>query len=413
MEIKIEDFDLLVGEVRALKGMYINLRDIVEGGIISNNLHADAIKGNNIKDNVITGDKIIADTITAKHIQSLAIDASKIAVGTITSDQIKDGTIAADDIKSGTITALQISTGTITAGLLKTGGQAFSHNMTFSSTDADTVSWTSGTLKTADGTIYSIDAGNTGNMSARTYIYLDKSVSETVLQTSTSYDAPLGDNRIPIATAQNGTGNAIFTVFQGGGGVFISGGMIAAHTITATQITAGTITASEITVSNLQSLSATLGTVHAGLIYGTRLKIGGGTNEDIYFEDSAIRMYDAISGNYKRIYFKYSTLNFCQLTHYTTSNITSLYLFGTSTYYTLVKQSGSICGEVVTNSGYLNLIAGSKTVRIYSAGFLQMPNVASQPSLTGKSGSFIYGNNFMHIVSDAPAIYKIDVSSGW
>ena len=161
MEIKIEDFDLLVGEVRALKGMYINLRDIVEGGIISNNLHADAIKGNNIKDNVITGDKIIADTITAKHIQSLAIDASKIAVGTITSDQIKDGTIAADDIKSGTITALQISTGTITAGLLKTGGQAFSHNMTFSSTDADTVSWTSGTLKTADGTIYSIDAGNT------------------------------------------------------------------------------------------------------------------------------------------------------------------------------------------------------------------------------------------------------------
>ena len=251
---------------------------------------------------IITGNKIIADAITAEHIQALAIDASKIAIGTITSSQIEEGTIAADRLKVGDITALQISSGSITAGLLKTGGQAFSHSMTFSSTDSDTVSWTSGSIKTADGTVYSIDAGNTGNMAARTYIYLDKGISETVLQTSTSYDAPLGDERIPIATAKNSTGNAVFQVFQGGGGVFISGGMIAAHTIGATQITAGAITASEIAsnaitavkinVSNLQAVSSTLGTVSAGTISGTRFRVGGGTNEDIYFEDSGIRLYD-------------------------------------------------------------------------------------------------------------------------
>ena len=282
MDVTIEQFDTLTQEVHSLRALCINLRDLIEGGISTNNLHANSIQTNNIKNDAITSNKIIAGAITANHIQALAIDASKIAVGTITSSQIKDGTVAADDIQSGTITALQISTGTITAGLLKTGGQAFSHNMVFSSTDADTVSWTAGTLKTADGTAYSIDAGNTGNMAARTYIYLDKSVSVTVLQVSTSYDAPLGDNRIPIATAQNGTGNAVFQVFAGGGGVFISGGMIAAHTITGTEITG----------NSLAAIRATLGSVTAGNIQGTRLQIGGGTDEDIYFEDSGIRMYD-------------------------------------------------------------------------------------------------------------------------
>ena len=296
-KITIEEFDELTGEVHALKALVINLRDLLEGGLATNNLHSNAIQTNNIKNDAITSNKIIADSITAEHIQALAIDASKIAVGTITADQIEDGTISADKILTGTLTALQISSGTITAGLLKTGGQAFSHNITFSSTDADTVSWTSGTLKTADGTSYSIDAGNTGNMAARTYIYLDKGVSETVLQISTSYDAPLGDEKIPIATAENSTNNAVFQVFAGGGGVFISGNMIAAHTIAATQIVAGTITATEITVSSLSSLNANIGTVTAGTINGVQFRCGGGTDNDFLFEDSSIYMYDI--GNYK------------------------------------------------------------------------------------------------------------------
>ena len=48
----------------------------------------------------------------------------------------------------------------------------------------------------------------------------------------------------------------------------------------------------KISVTSLSAISATLGTVSAGTISGTRLKVGGGTDEDIYFEDSGIRLYD-------------------------------------------------------------------------------------------------------------------------
>jgi len=370
VDVTIEMFDELTGEVAALKALCINLRDLIEGGLSSNNLHADAVQTNNIKNDAITSNKIIAGAITANHIKALAIDASKIAVGTITSDQIKDGTIAADDIKTGTLTALQISTGTITAGLLTTGGQAFSHNMVFTSTDADTVSWTAGTLKTADGTSYSIDAGNTGNMAARTYIYLDKSVSVTVLQVSTSYDAPLGDSRIPIATAQNGTGNAVFQVFAGGGGVFISGGMIAAHTIVATQIAAGTITGTEITGTTLAGIKANLGTVYAGVINTTRFNCGGGTNEDIYFADSGIRMYDVGS----------NTIRFYK------AGISSLD----------IVQGAGVSG--IQSTGHALLMAATSAwVKVWTTGQIEIRPLTSDPSSNLANGQLAIVNNVLRL----------------
>lgn len=379
-KISVEDYDLLFGEVRVLKGMFIQLRDIVEGSIASNNLHSNAVKASNIKDGAITADKITA----------LSIDASKIAVGTITSDQIEDGTIAADKIKTGTLTGLQISAGTITAGLLKTGGQAFSHNITFSSTDANTVSWTAGTLKTADGTSYSIDAGNTGNMAARTYIYLDKGVSETVLQISTSYDAPLGDEKIPIATAKNSTNNAIFQVFSGGGGVFISGGMIAAHTIVATQIAAGTITGTEITGTTLSAITANLGNITAGNIRGTRLQIGAGTNEDIYFEDSGIRLYDYGS-------------NYLAMTK--ASNATLYFALAAS-------------GNVVQSSGnYLYLIAGTKTFQCRNTGVFVIPRIANAPAAIDGACALKTTTSVssMHIYTSLLSnwYHSSNTSSGW
>lgn len=399
-KISVEDYDLLFGEVRVLKGMFIQLRDIVEGSIASNNLHSNAVKTSNIKDGAITTDKITA----------LSIDASKIAVGTITSDQIKDGTIAADKIMTGTLTGLQISSGTITAGLLKTGGQAFSHNLVFSSTDADTVAWTEGTLTTADGTDYAIVAGNTGDMTARTYIYLDKGVSETVLQISTLYDAPLGDEKIPIATAENSTNNAVFQVFAGGGGVFISGGMIAAHTIGATQITAGAITATEITVSNLNSLSATMGALSAGTITGARINVGGGTDEDIYFADSGIRMYDAVSGVLKRVYWKYEAVNFARLSY--KSDTTSSWFYLTSGAYSIYISQQSSTGVLRASGHRLELGAGNTEVKFFNTGQFTLDSVSSAPTENNYGGGImidqygelkIYTTAWRHIAS----------SSGW
>src|SRR3990167_5349515 len=58
-----------------------------------------------------------------------------------------------------------------------------SHDLVFSVTDADTIAWAAGTIIFSNGRTFTISAGNTGNMVALTYIYLDPAVSSTVLQT--------------------------------------------------------------------------------------------------------------------------------------------------------------------------------------------------------------------------------------
>jgi len=68
---------------------------------------------------------------------------------------------------------------------------------------------------------------------------------------------------------------------------------INADAIETAKIKAGAVTAGKINVDSLSAIKAILGTVHAGTIYGTRFRVGSGTSEDIYFEDSGIRFYDA------------------------------------------------------------------------------------------------------------------------
>ena len=92
---------------------------------------------------------------------------------------------------------------------------------TFSSTDADTVSWTSGTFTASDGTAYTITSGNTGNMTAQTYIYLDIAISTTALQTTTTASTAIGNGKVLIAVAKNQTTKATLQVFGGSGGVTI------------------------------------------------------------------------------------------------------------------------------------------------------------------------------------------------
>jgi hypothetical protein len=133
----------------------------------------------------------------------------------------------------------------------------------FSATDADTVAWTSGTFTLSDGTAYSINAGNTGNMTARNYIYLDKAVSTTALQKTTTASTAVGSGKVLIATAINSTTEALWQVFSGTGGVQIGGGQIEQRSITASEIATGTLTANEIaanTITASQIAAATITT---------------------------------------------------------------------------------------------------------------------------------------------------------
>ncbi len=146
--------------------------------------------------------------------------------------------------------------------------QGWMQTCVFSSTDINTVSWTSGTFTTSAGTSYSIGANNTGNMSARTYIYLDIAISVTEYQTTTTALNAVGEGKVLVGVAQNtvapGT-EAVFQIFGGTGGVYINGSdivastvttnEIAANTIVAGNIQAGTITATEIDTSTITSLT--------------------------------------------------------------------------------------------------------------------------------------------------------------
>lgn len=119
------------------------------------------------------------------------------------------------------------------------GAQDYSHDVVFSVTDADTVEWAAGTLTLSNGRGYSIAAGNTGNMSALTYIYFDLRQSQEAFQTSTTYDDAVGEDRLLIATAQNGTVEPYFRVFGGTGGFNFD-------TLSVNKLTAGTINSQSI-----------------------------------------------------------------------------------------------------------------------------------------------------------------------
>ena len=191
------------------------------------------------------------------------------------------------------------------------------HNLAFSATDHDTVAWASGAITLSDGTAYAISAGNTGTMSAATYIFLDIGVSATALQISTTATDAVGANRILVAVAQNVASgkDARFQVFGGAdaddlvlvtadilaadtvtaneiaantitaaeiAAATITATQIAADTITATQIAADAVTAVEIDVANLSSVSADLGTVTAGKIDVGSIEINAGTERILF-----------------------------------------------------------------------------------------------------------------------------------
>ena len=127
--------------------------------------------------------------------------------------------------------------------------RGWGHDMVFSAADNDTVAWTAGTIMTAGGvTSFSIDAGNTGNMAAATYVYLDTAVSLTVLQTDTSVDNAIGGNKILVAVCEDVVADkdATFKVFGGGADGLIVGDHIASNSVATAHLQAAAITTEKI-----------------------------------------------------------------------------------------------------------------------------------------------------------------------
>lgn len=171
----------------------------------------------------------------------------------------------------------------------------------FRSIDFNTVGWDSnGKIILSDGTTFTLLAGDTGNMGdATVYVYFDKAVSTSRLQTTTSAIDSVGRDKILVCTCKKvpnltGKEKAKFKVFGGDGrGVFITAGEIAANTITANEITANAIGASEldanaITTNHLTGVVIQGNTIRGGIFESNnRLgKIYTDTSGDIYIQGS-------------------------------------------------------------------------------------------------------------------------------
>lgn len=115
---------------------------------------------------------------------------------------------------------------------------------TWTSTDADTISWTSASVRLGDGATYSLSDGNTGNMAGLSYLYVDVTASTPWTVGVATSLATLGVNHAVIAIAQPGTISA--SVRSAAGVTNISGDQILTGTITANEIKAGTITGTQI-----------------------------------------------------------------------------------------------------------------------------------------------------------------------
>lgn len=161
--------------------------------------------------------------------------------------------------EAGAITAsnITITGGSIASTALNNSVQRATSNITFTSTDTDTITWSTGTIVTSGGLTYSISTGNTGNMVALTYVYLDIAVSATVLQITTTYSTAVGDGKILVATAQNNTTGGASCIPYLGGSPLINGN---------TQINASSILVGQLSVSQLSAITADLGSITAGSI---------------------------------------------------------------------------------------------------------------------------------------------------
>jgi hypothetical protein len=199
---------------------------------------------------------------------------------------------------SGSSISTTYLSGTVAQSNLGVADRGWSQTSVFSVTDADTIAWASGTFTSADGTAYSISSGNTGNMAAKTYIYLDTGVSTTAYQTTTTASTAVGVGKVMVAIAQNATTEATYEVLSGQGWQNIDAANIVTGSITANEIAASTITAGKLSISTLSAITADMGTITAwtvtlntsGYVRGGQTAYNTGTGFFLGYDSSAYKL---------------------------------------------------------------------------------------------------------------------------
>ncbi len=105
----------------------------------------------------------------------------------------------------------------------------------------------------------------------------------------------------------------------------------------------------EVSSAMLGSTIISGGYLRTDLIKVKKIYVGGGTDEDIYFEDSGIRMYDAVSSLKKQIYWRYGTVDFARLTYDSaTTKETNLHLYAGAYNLFLGLKNTGVTGFITT-----------------------------------------------------------------
>ncbi|MBA7495757.1 hypothetical protein ES702_06346 [subsurface metagenome] len=130
------------------------------------------------------------------------------------------------------------------------------------------------------------------------------------------------------------------------------------------------------------------GDMLAGTISGTRFNVGKGTDEDIYFEDSGVRMYDYEAGGgvgTKGVAFKYSTDIFFGLYWHPTSHIGEIKIGAGSERLLLTSLADSNYGLITNTYGGSTMRlfmypSGGHDFKLYGSGQIELPNLGTLPT---------------------------------
>ena len=154
-------------------------------------------------------------------------------------------------------------------------------DIVFSSTDNDTAAWTTGTINFADGSkSATIKAGNTGDITATTYVYYHRE-KPLDLQTATDPADAAGEGKLLIAIVEKGATGKKCKITP-----TIAAGLVVSD-ITADQITAGTITVTEIADA----------TITGGKIASTTITGGNIATSTITADKLSVTQLDAVAAN--------------------------------------------------------------------------------------------------------------------